>query len=401
MTMDPSWPLAGIKVLDLGQIYNGSYAGFLLAHAGADVVKLEPPRGDALRFRGAGGTTPLSFSMLNTNKRGLVVDLKSDDGRELLLRLAREADVLLENFAPGALERLGVDIDALMAANPRLVCASSTGYGLSGPARNNLAMDLTVQAVGGVMSINGPADGPPLKTGLAVCDFFGGVHLYAGIVTALVEASRTGRGRRVEVAMLEAVFPVLASNLASMYNQGGTPPERRGNRHPTRGPGPYNVYACRDGHVAVICVRDVHWENMVELMGRPELATDPRFATAKARSENDDALDAEVAAWTKQWNKADLAEALKGARVPAAPVRDLVEVTRDEHMHGRGMLHDIAHPTLGDVVLPASPLRFSDTPSPEVSVEPALGEHTDEVLSDWLALPPGEIAALRAHGVVA
>ncbi len=395
------WPLSGVKVLDLGQIYNGSYAGFLLAHAGADVVKVEPLRGDALRVRGAGGETPLSFVMLNTNKRGLALDLKAGDGRALLTRLVKEADVLLENFAPGALARLGVHAEDLMAANPRLVYASGSGYGLTGPAKDNLAMDLTVQAVGGVMSINGPEDGPPLKTGLAICDFFGGTHLYAGIMTALYEAAVTGRGRKVEVSMQEAVFPVLASNLASMYKDGGKQPERRGNRHPTRGPGPYNVYRCADGHIAIICVRDVHWQSFAKLMARDDLLEDPRFSTPKARSENDVALNEIVEAWTMAHAKDDAAAKLKAARVPAAPVRDLVEVTRDEHMHERGMLHDVDHPKLGSVVLPASPLRFDDTPPAEVRPEPDLGQHTDEVLREWLDLPAAEIDRLRAEKVVA
>jgi CoA:oxalate CoA-transferase len=394
------WPLNGVKVLDLGQIYNGSYAGFLLAHAGADVVKVEPPRGDALRGRGASGGLPLSFAMLNSNKRGMVLDLKAPGGGALLVRLAREADVLLENYAPGALARLGLPPEALMAENPRLVYASGTGYGLSGPARDNLAMDLTVQAVAGVMSVNGPEDGPPLKTGPAMCDFLGGVHLYAGIVTALYGRAVSGRGRLVEVAMQEAVYPVLASNLASMHALGGRPPERRGNRHPTRGPGPYNVYRCRNGHVAIICVREGHWQSFLDLIGRAELAADPRFATPAARAAHETDVDALVEGWTSGQTKEDAAAKLKAARVPAAPVRDLVEVTHDEHMHHRGMLHDVEHPRLGPVVLPASPLRFSDMPSPEVRIEPELGEHTDEVLREWLGMPADEVASLRAEGVV-
>ncbi|MFT5390606.1 MAG: CoA:oxalate CoA-transferase [Gammaproteobacteria bacterium] len=394
------WPLDGVKVLDLGQIYNGSYAGFLLAHAGADVVKVEPLRGDALRARG-GGQMPLAFSMLNTNKRGLALDLKHERGKALLLSLVREADVLLENFAPGALERLGVGAEVLMAENPRLVYASGTGYGLSGPAKDNLAMDLTVQAISGVMSVNGPADGPPLKTGPAICDFFGGVHLYAGIVTALYEAAKTGVGRQVEVAMQEAVYPVLATNLTSMHKAGGVQPERRGNNHPANGPGPYNVYECVDGHIAIICVRDVHWESFAALMGRPELIEDPRFCTADERSGNDAPLNEIVQAWTRAHTKDDAAAKLKAARVPAAPVRDLVEVTRDEHMHARGMLHDVEHPILGPVVLPTSPLRFSDTPPAEVRVEPTLGEHSAQVLADWLSLSPSDVASLHDDGVVA
>ncbi|MDA1309789.1 MAG: CoA transferase [Proteobacteria bacterium] len=398
-TPEPRWPLEGVKVLDLGQIYNGPYAGFLLAHAGADVVKVEPLQGEVLRQRG-GGSVPLSFAMLNTNKRGLAIDLKHADGKALLLELVRQADVLLENFAPGAMERLGLGAETLMAANPRLVYASGTGYGLSGPARDNLAMDLTVQAVGGVMSVNGPADGPPLKTGPAICDFVGGVHLYGGIMTALFERSVTGRGRVVEVAMQEAIYPVLTSNIASLHRNGWQQPPRRGNQHPTRGSAPYNVYSTTDGHIAIICVQEAHWQNLLEVIGRADLKDDPRFASQALRAEHEAVIDAIVEAWTSGLGKSEAAEMLRSNRVPAAPVRDLVEVTSDAHMHERGMLQDIHHPTMGDVVLPTSPLRFHGSPDPSIRLEPDVGGDTDTVLADWLGLDADGVSALRRAGAI-
>lgn len=395
----PTPPLNGVRVLDLGQIYNGPYAGFLLAHGGADVVKVEPIGGEALRKRGGLGV-PLSFSALNTNKRGIAIDLKAEGGKALLIDLAKQADVLLENFAPGAMDRLGVGPDVLLAANPRLIYASGTGYGLTGPDKDNLAMDLTVQAVGGVMGINGPADGPPLKTGLAVCDFLGGVHLYSGIVTALYERSVTGQGRLVEVAMQEALYPALASNVASMHNHGWKQPERRGNRHPTRGSAPYNVYECADGHIAIICVTEGHWTNLLDVIGRPELADDPRFASQPLRAQHEDDVDAAVAPWLRERSKYDAAAVLKENRIPAAPVRDLTEVTADRHMHERGMLHDVDHPEMGQVVLPSSPLRFAGSTPPELQLEPDIGQHTDAILSDWLGMEVGAVAALKDAGVV-
>jgi len=396
---EPRWPLEGVKVLDLGQIYNGPYAGFLLAHAGADVVKVEPLQGEVLRQRG-GGSIPLSFSMLNTNKRGLAIDLKHVDGKALLLDLVCQADVLLENFAPGAMERLGLGAETLMAANPRLVYASGTGYGLSGPARDNLAMDLTVQAVGGVMSVNGPADGPPLKTGLAICDFVGGVHLYGGIMTALFERSVTGRGRVVEVAMQEAIYPVLTSNIASLHRNGWQQPPRRGNQHPTRASAPYNVYPTTDGHIAIICVQEAHWQNLLEVIARGDLKDDPRFSSQALRAEHEAAIDEIVEAWTSGLSKSEAAEMLRSNRVPAAPVRDLVEVTSDAHMHERGMLQDVHHPTMGDVVLPTSPLRFHGSPDPSIRFEPDVGGDTDAVLADWLGLDADDVSALKRAGVI-
>jgi CoA:oxalate CoA-transferase len=398
-TPDARWPLEGVKVLDLGQIYNGPYAGFLLAHAGADVVKVEPLKGEVLRQRG-GGTVPLSFAMLNTNKRGIAIDLKNADGKTLLIDLACQADVLLENFAPGAMDRLGVGAEVLMAANPRLIYASSSGYGLSGPSRDNLAMDLTVQAVGGVMSVNGPEDGPPLKAAPAICDFVGGVHLYAGITTALFERSVTGRGRLVEVAMQEAIYPVLTSNVAALYQNGGTPPPRRGNRHPTRGSAPYNVYPTRDGHIAIICVQEAHWRSLLKVIGREDLKDDPRFASQALRGQNDAAVDTVVEAWTAGMKKAEAAEILRANRVPAAPVRDLAEVTGDAHMHERGMLRDVTHPTMGDVVLPTSPLRFHGSPEPVIEFEPDIGQDTKAVLEEWLGMDEARVLDLRDAGAI-
>ncbi len=393
------WPLEGVKVLDLGQIYNGPYAGFLMAHAGADVIKVEPLTGEVLRQRG-GGQVPLSFSMLNTNKRGIAIDLKKNEGKKLLLDLAGEADVLLENFAPGALERLGLGIDLFLESNPGLIYASGSGYGLSGPKKNNLAMDLTVQAIGGIMSINGPETGPPMKAGAAICDFVGGVHLYAGIVTALYEREKTGLGGVVEVAMQEAIYPVLTSNIASLHKNKWKQPARRGNKHPTQGSAPYNVYETTDGYIAIICVKDAHWLSLLKVIAREDLLTDQRFKTQALRATNEDVVDEIVENWTKTKTKDQAAELLKTNKIPAAPVRNLEEVTQDEHMHERGMLNNINHPTMGDVILPKSPIRFHKTPESELNIEPTIGQHTREVLVEWLKISGEKVDTLIRAGVI-
>lgn len=388
------WPLEGVKVLDLGQIYNGPYAGFLLAHAGADVVKVEPLSGEILRERG-GGEVPLSFAMLNTNKRGITINLKESKGKELLLKLAGEADVFLENFAPGAMDRLGLGLDLFLKTNPRLIYASGSGYGLTGPKKDNLAMDLTVQAVGGIMSINGPEKGPPMKAGAAICDFVGGVHLYAGIVTALYEREVTGVGGLVEVAMQEAIYPALTSNIASLHRNKWKQPARRGNKHPTKGSAPYNVYAASDGYIAIICVKNDHWVSLLKLLKREDLISDQRFETQALRAVNEDMIDELVENWTKTKTKYEAANLLKKNKIPAAPVRNLEEVTRDEHMHERGMLRYVNHPIMGEVVLPTSPIRHHRSSKRELKLEPRLGQHTSEVLSEWLKLSEEAIAELR------
>lgn len=398
---DPNgrWPLEGVKVLDLGQVYNGPYAGFLLAQAGADVVKIEPLEGEAIRARG-GDQPPLSHVMLNAGKRGMAIDLKSDDGRALFLDLVDKADVLLENFAPGAMDRLGLGSDLLLQRNPRLIYGSSTGYGAWGEDRNNLAMDLTIQAYSGIMSLNGAPDGPPLKAGLAVVDFLGGVHLYSALVTALYERSQTGKGRVVEVAMQETALTAQATSFTAMQMAGGDQPPRRGNSHPAGAGAPYNVYACKDGHVAIICVRDSHWRALAEASGHAEAADDPRFAVGPERAKQEAEVDRMIGGWTATLSKYEVAAICKEKRVPAAPVRELPEVAADAPLRARSALFDIDTPDLGPAVVPGSPLRFHGSPRPEWRRNPDLGEHTGEVLREWLDLPADLVQGLLEGGAI-
>jgi CoA:oxalate CoA-transferase len=395
-------PLDGIRVLDLGQIYNGPYAGWLLAQAGADVIRVEPLRGDALRGRSRGGDTiPWSVAALNQNKRGLALDLKTGAGKALLFDLARKADILLENFAPGVMDRLGCGAKELQTANPRLIYAAGSGFGSTGPDRDNLAMDLTIQASSGMMSVTGPEGGAPMKAGMAVCDFLGGVHLYSAIMTALYERSVTGVGRAVEVAMVEAALPVLTTNFAGMFENGGVPVPRRGNRHPAKAAAPYNVYECQDGYIALLCIREEHWANVTRVIGRPDLIDDPRFADAATRAAHDELVDEAVLAWSRGLPKSAAAKAMQDAHVACAAIRDLTEIIDDPHLRGRGALVAQHHPVLGDITVPRSPLRFHGAPAPADVPSPGLGEHSRGVLSEWLNLSQGEIDLLYTEGAVA
>jgi crotonobetainyl-CoA:carnitine CoA-transferase CaiB-like acyl-CoA transferase len=394
-------PLSGVRVLDLGQIYQGPYAGYLLALAGADVVKVEPPGGEPMRRdEVAGGPPVLPMAMLNGNKRTLALDLKSERGKELLIAMAREADVLLENFAPGVLDRLGVGADVLRAANPALIYASGTGYGLSGPDRDNLAMDVVVQAVSGIMSVTGPPEGPPYKAGPAVCDFISGIHLYAGIVTALYDRTRTGTGQVVEVAMIETIYPTLTTNLRGLFESGGEQALRTGNRHSSLSTAPYNVYPAKDGSVAINCVTDAHWRNLARAMGREELADDPRFVDRPARGRNIDAVDAIVEAWTSTLGKQAICDMFREHHIPGAPVRELPEIVADPHMHERGMLQEIDHPQMGPVTLAHSPIRYHGSERIPLTPSQPLGANSREVLVDWLGLPDAELNALAEQGVI-
>ena len=397
----PNMQLAGITVIDLGQIYQGPYATLLMAKAGANVIKVEPLTGEPVRLRAkVAKSATFPFAMLNSNKRGITLDLKSAKGRELLKRMVAKADVLLENFAPGVMDRLGLGYAVLREVNPGLVYGSGTGYGLDGPDRDNLAMDLTVQAVSGIMSVTGFPDGPPLKAGPAVVDFLSGIHLYAAVVTALYERTITGAGRLVEVAMQETVYPALASNLSFLYNSEGGVPPRTGNKHGGLAIAPYNVYATADGHMAINVVKESHWEGLLDAMGRPELKADPRFKNNAVRVEHMGLVDGLIESWSQTLPRDEVMARLKTYRVPSAPVRNLREVMNDPHMHQRGMLEWIDHPELGRIVVPTSPLRYHGADKVATTPSPTIGQHNDEVYGAWLGLSADEIAGLRAEGVI-
>lgn len=395
-------PLAGITVLDFGQIYQGPYATFLMAKAGADVIKIEPPGGEPLRRRvlaaGAGDTT-LPIAMLNANKRTITLNLKSPRGRDLLFDMVRRADVLLENFSPGTMDGLGVGYDVLRTHNRRLVYATGTGFGISGPDRDNLAMDFTIQAASGIMSITGDPDGPPMKAGPTLVDFMGGIHLYAAVVTALFQREHTGEGQLVEVAMQEAVYATLASSYDYHLRTGKIPP-RAGNRQAGLSHAPYNAFPTRDGWVAIHGVTEQHWQNLLKAMGREDLADDPRFRSNTDRAANMAATEAVVTEWTTRLSKAEVAAATKRYRIPCAPVRNPVEVMNDPHMHERGMLQRIEHPSLGEIVVPDSPLRLHGAERVAPVPSAGLGQHNDAVYGAWLGLDAAEIDRLRRDGVI-
>lgn len=391
-------PLDGVVVLDLGQVYQGPYATYLMAKAGATVIKIEPPSGEPVRQREAvskGSGVP--FALLNGHKKCITLNLKSEQGRDLLKRMVEKADVLLENYAPGVMDRLGMGWETLRTVNRRLVYASGSGYGLSGPDRGNLAMDITVQASSGMMSVTGFSDGPPVKAGPAVVDFLSGTHLYAGVLTALYERHFTGQGRLVEVAMQEAVYPTLASNLAYYYDYDQVPP-RTGNQHGGRSAAPYNVYPVKDGHIAIIGVKDLHWTNLLKAMGREDLAEDERFANKVNRVRHIEETDEIVSAWSMSLTREEACALLGRYNVPHAAVRNLVEVTHDHHMHERGFLQWIEHPQFGRVAIADSPIRIHGTDTLPAAPSARLGQHTEEVLSSMLGLSPEEIESLRLSG---
>jgi formyl-CoA transferase len=400
-TSSNAQPLAGIRVIDLTRIYSGPYCTFLMAMAGAEIIKIEPPEGESLRGRIARPSAALPFAMLNANKRLVTLNLKSKAGAEIFTKLLATADVLVENFRPGVMDRLGFGKERLHEINPRLIIAQTSGYGNDGPYRDYPAMDLTVQAIAGIMDSTGQPDGPPVKAGPALVDFATGTHLYGAIVTALLARERTGQVLTTEVAMMEAIYPTLASNLALAV---GVPAEgyvaRTGNRHGGMSLTPYNVYPAADGFVAIICNNERHWIALTKALNRPDWETDPKYNPLTERVARMDQLDAEIAAETSKLTRQQLFELLNKTGAACAPVRTLHEVMADPHLRERGMLHDIDHPEYGRLVVMSSPIHYGGVAKPDYHMSGPKGADIDAIYGGELKLSPNQIEELRKTGVI-
>jgi CoA:oxalate CoA-transferase len=398
----PVRPLDDIRVLDLTHFYNGPYGTLMLSYLGADVIKIEPPgHGEGMRalYRAPGREISIGFAILNVNKRSVTLNLKSDEGRELFKRMVARADVVAENFAYGAMEGFGLGYEVLRAINPRIIYATGKGYGLSGPYRDLPAFDPVVQAMSGVLSTTGEADGPPMKAGPAVVDMLGGIHFAAAILAALRNRDRTGEGMLVEVALQDAIVPTLTTHIGAYYGMGITE-TRNGNRSPGGVIVPYNVYPANDGYVLILAADNHRWRRLCELIERPELAEDARFATLKARAANVDEVDEIIAVWTRRHSREALMTALNATDVFCGIVKELPEVMTDPHLHARGMLREIDDPRLGRITVWTSPLRMNaEAPVPQ-SMAPALGADSDEFLRTELGLDASAIASLRERKVI-
>jgi CoA:oxalate CoA-transferase len=393
-----SLPLAGIRVIDLTRIYSGPYCTFLMAMAGAEVIKIEPPEGETLRKRDGRHGASLPFAMLNANKRLVTLNLKSKKGADILTQLLATADVLVENFRPGVMDRLGFSKPKLKEINPRLIVAQTSGYGNNGPYRDYPAMDLTVQAVSGIMDSTGYPDGPPVKAGPALVDFAAGTHLYSSIVTALFARERTGQVLTTEVAMIEAIYPTLASNLALAVSTEGDYIARTGNRHGGMSLTPYNVYKASDGFVAIICNHERHWVALGKALKREDWATDPQYNPLVERVNRMDQLDDEINAETVKHTRMQLFELLNKTGAACAPVRTLREVLADPHLRARGMLHDIDHPEYGKLVVMNSPIHYGDVKQPDYKASGEVGADIDAILGGELKLTKADIEDLRKAG---
>jgi crotonobetainyl-CoA:carnitine CoA-transferase CaiB-like acyl-CoA transferase len=392
--------LEGVKVVCAGQFYFAPYCSMLLARLGADVIKIEAPKGDPYRRLSTADDegNSVQFTMLNSGKRAMKLDLKNPAGQDVLRKLATDADVFVQNLSPGALERFGLGYADLSELNPRLIMASGTGFGSFGPYAGEPAMDLTIQARTAVMSTTGFMDGPPLRTGPSVVDFMGGAHLVSGVLAALYQREKTGRGQHVEVSLQDAILPSVSSNIAGLLNSGGTMPERTGNSHGGLAVVPYNAYRASDGWVTLLCPTEEHWVRLRNLIEDPA-AEDPRFANMAGRCAHHSEVDATVERWTSKMTKQEVAAALSKINVPNAPVLGLAELLDDPHIAARGVLRRMEDER-GPWLTLGSPLFLSDSPIVEPTRAPLLGAHTEQILRDDLGMNADEIDGLRAAGAI-
>jgi crotonobetainyl-CoA:carnitine CoA-transferase CaiB-like acyl-CoA transferase len=395
-------PLTGYRIIDLGQIYNGPYCTLLLALLGAEVIKVEPLQGEIVRHRDPVSRMPYPYLMLNSNKKSVTLNLKHPQGKAIFRQLVEQGDVVLENYAVGVMERLGFGYDTLQQINPRIIYASSSGYGRGGPYSHYSAMDLTVQAVSGVMALTGFPDTPPVKAGPAFSDFISGIHLYAALVTALLRRERTGKGCMVEVAMHDAMYPTLTSNLGSYYDKGFVVP-RTANRHGGLAIAPYNTYPTCDGWIAIFCATEAHWQIFCRLMHQETLLAEPRFATNAERARHMEEVDTLVKTWSQQFTRAELTVLLNEAGVPCGPVLTLEEVADDVHLKQRQIIVEIAHPVKGPVKVIGCPLKFYTTDGAlqiDILPAPGIGQHNEEVFTSLLGYTAADLEHWRTEGII-
>jgi crotonobetainyl-CoA:carnitine CoA-transferase CaiB-like acyl-CoA transferase len=377
----------------------GPFCSMILGDMGAEVIKVEEPgKGDDTRgwppFSGGEATYFLS---VNRNKKSLTLNMKAPDGQAILRRLVAKADVVLENFRPGTMERLGFGYDALRKLNPRLIYCAISGFGESGPEASRPGYDLIVQGESGVMDLTGFADGPPVKVGNSVADLVSGMAAAHGVTLALLSRARTGKGQKVEIGMLDVMASLLTYQ-AGLYWNGGGRPARRGNQHPSIVP--YEVFQAQDAYMTLGVANNSLFERMCRAIGREELAKDPRFDSEANRVTNREALVPLLNSVFSTRPASDWLKRLDEAGVPAGRIKTVAEVCDSEHLRARGMFVSLNHPKAGAVTAMGVPIRLWDTPGVAQAPAPLLGQHTDEILTGLLRIPRAKVDKLRADSVV-
>ena len=397
-----SWPgpLAGIRVLDFTRVLAGPSAALALADLGAEVLKIEPPQtGDETRlfppFRDA---VSHYFLSVNRGKKSIVVDLKTTAGVAVARDLATHCDILIENYRPGVMDRLGLGYEELAKLNPRLIYCAISGFGMTGPLRDRPSFDIVLQALSGALSVNGEAGGTPTKLGIPLGDLVGGINGPMGILAALYERSVTGKGRFIDVSLLDGLIGMLGY-LAQLAFFTGEDPKPQGCQHPNLVP--YGLYAARDGSIIIACLTNSFWERICHALGRSEWCRDSRFDSIEKRRERRAEVNEMIAEFTRQKTVEELVELFTRHEVPHAPLLGIKEALAQPQAVAREMVVETEHATLGKIPIVNRAIRFPGERQPVPSAPPVLGQHTDEILRDVLGLTSEQIAQLRATGAVA
>jgi len=390
-------PLAGVRIVDFSRVLAGPLSTVLLADLGAEVIKIEPPQGDDYRAIGPfrAGESAL-FTIVNRGKRSVVLDLKQPAAQALARELIASAHVVVENFRPGVADRLGIGAAGLIAAHPRLVYVSVSGYGQSGPLTDQPAYDIVMQATTGLMHVTGDPAGAATLVGEVVSDVVTGLYASWAILAALLQVERTGQGQHVDVAMYDATLSFLITSLAR-YLFTDQVPTRVGNRHPLSAP--FGVFAAGDGPYVLAVLTHRFFTQLAQVVGRPEWASDPRFLTDEGRLTHEADIRAGIEAWSRQQSVAAVCAALSAAGVPAAPVSTLADALNSEQAAVRGVLTEVADPRLPGLRLPTQPVKFTGSAPNVAERAPALGEHTEDVVAQWLGLSAERITELAAAGL--
>ena len=397
-----SRPLEGITILDLTWVLAGPYASMVLCDLGADVIKVErPPWGDIARTTGPyqNGWSGYFFS-INRGKRSVSIDLRKDEGRELFLRLVEKADVVMENFTPGTMERLGIGFEAVSARNPRIIFASTSGFGQTGPYRERPALDIVVQGMGGIMSITGEPGGGPVRPGVSQGDMTAGLFTAIGILAALHDREKTGKGQAVDISMLDCQVSILENPIMRYYVTGKAP-ERLGTRHPSATP--FQAFPTADGHLVVALGfgEENQWQLLCGILGLPELIDDARFDTSPRRTARHAELEPILSAAFTARTTRDWLIDLEAAGIPCGAVNSIPQMLADPQVKAREMVREVTHPTVGTIPIANTPFRMSRSESGIKGPPPDFGQHTGDVLAQLLGLSDGDVQQLVERGVVA
>ena len=392
-------PLDGIKVLDLTRVLAGPYATMLLGDLGAEIIKIEQPgTGDESRnFGPFKNGFSLYFMSVNRGKQSVTLNLKTERGQAIFKQLLEQTDILVENFRPGTMEKLGLDYDTLKIEHPSLIYAACSGFGQTGPYAQQGAYDMIIQGMGGIISITGEPDGPPVRVGTSISDITAALFTTIGVLSALHHRNRTGNGQFVDVAMLDSLVAVL-ENAVVRYFATGEAPKPLGARHPAITP--FEAFASADGHVIIALGNDTLWAKFCEHVNRKELISDERFRTNADRTENHDELFPILSEIMSHRKTDDWIDALGEIGVPCGPINTMDKVVSHPQVQAREMIARIAHQITGEVEVPGVPIKLSETPGDVDAPAPSLGEHTAQVLTGLLKMLPDEVEALRRDGII-